>query len=149
MNRPGAGLLALTLAACASAPPPSWRECHCDSIEERARNLAGSGMIDCGFVNLIEDRSRETLRAGMRCARHAFESSTAFRYGSIRIPVDSYATEVLVRAADGSLWLLTYDIMVDGDTPQSWVQRCERLRFKAHNSGFVVDGCKNVEESTQ
>ena len=105
-------------------------------------------MTDCGFVNLIEDDSKKRLRAGMHCARDAFAAGNAFRYGSVRIPMDSYATEVLVRSADGALWLLVHDVMIDGETPQFWVQRCERMRFKPDNSGFEIDGCKAAPEMT-
>ena len=104
-------------------------------------------MIDCGFVSLVADQPREELRTGMRCARQAFGTSAAFRFGSVRIPMDSYATEVLVRRADGSLWLLVHDVMIDGDAPQFWTQRCGHVRFKPDNSGFVIDGCKTEGES--
>lgn len=91
--------------------------CHCDWLERQARELAGPGM------------------------------SAAFRYGSVRIPMDSYATEVLVRSADGSLWLLVHDVMIDGEAPQFWVQRCGKLRFKADYSGYLIEGCKVEEEA--
>ena len=84
----------------------------------------------------------------MRCARDAFATGHAFRYGSVRIPVDSYATEVLVRSKDGALWLLVHDVMIDGEAPQFWVQRCERLRFKPDHSGFEIGGCEAAPEMT-
>jgi hypothetical protein len=150
MFRPAAPLLAMALVACASAPPSpqSWEGCGCSWLEQQARELAGPGMIDCGFVNVIAGRSRAELRAGMRCARRAFGRSAAFRFGSVRIPIDSYATEVLVRRADGSLWLLVHDVMIDGEAPQFWVQRCEKVRFKADYSGFMAEGCR-LEEAAK
>lgn len=102
--------------------------------------------MDCGFVNLIEDDSRKALREGMRCAREAFRKSLPFRYGSLRIPQDSYAREILIRSSDGTLWLVTHDVMIDGDAPQLWKQRCTDLHFKPRNSGFVVSGCETDEE---
>jgi hypothetical protein len=142
-------MLVLTLAACASVPPSpqTWEVCRCDWLEQQARELAGPGMIDCGFVNLIGGRSGDEVRAGMRCARMAVKTSAAFRYGSVRIPMDSYATEVLVRSADGSLWLLVHDVMIDGEAPQFWAQRCGKLRFKADYSGYLIEGCKVEEEA--
>jgi hypothetical protein len=142
-------MFVMTLAACASAPPSpqSWETCRCGWLEQRARELAGPRMIDCGFVNLVGDRSGEELRKGMRCARQAFKTSAAFRYGSVRIPMDSYATEVLVRGEDGSLWLLVHDVMIDGEAPQFWVQRCGKLRFKADYSGYLIEGCKVEEDA--
>jgi hypothetical protein len=144
--RISARIVFMSLVACASTPTfpaPSWDGCHCTQLDEISRKLAGPAMTDCGFFDLTEDSSHQRLHAGMRCARRAFGGTGAFRYGSVRIPIDSYATEVLVRALDGSLWLLTRDVMLDGDAPQLWVQRCDRLRFKPRNAGFVIEGCKS------
>jgi hypothetical protein len=142
-------LLVITVSACATLPPApqSWESCHCDWLAQQASELAGPDMIDCGFVNLVGVRPRAEIRGGISCAREAFRNSAPFRYGSVRIPLDSYATEVLVRHADGSLWLLVHDVMLDGAAPQYWVHRCEKLRFKPGNTGFVIESCKTEKES--
>jgi len=155
MYRHGVALFAVTLAACASAPtspssaPESWKDCHCDWLEQETRAIAGPQMKECGFVDLVEDASPRRIRAGMRCARQAFEGATPFRYGSISIPIDSYAREILIRSGDGTLWLVTHDVMIDGEAPQLWRQRCKELRFKTGDAGYVISGCENTEASAQ
>ena len=104
-------------------------------------------MVDCGFVNLIEEPNRKKLRAGMNCARNAFESGKSFRYGSVRIPIDSYAHEVLIRSADGTLWFLVHDRMLGDDDAQYWEQKCRKLTFKPRNAGFEID-CTTDKESS-
>ena len=147
-------LLAFILTACATAAVApvdrqSWDACRCGWLEEETRALAGPDFVDCGFVNLLEDSSDERLHDGMRCARQAFKQSRAFRYGSLRIPMDSYAREILIRSGDGKLWLVTHDMMLDGDAQQLWKQRCSRLRFKSGNSGYVISGCETDKELAQ
>jgi hypothetical protein len=146
--RAAAGILlcaAGALSSASSSPAASWAECHCDWLEKEARALAGVDAVDCGFVNLLEDSSRARLHAGMRCARRAFKDGKPFLYASFRIPIDSYAHEVLIHSAEGTLWLLTVDRMIDEETAQFWKQKCQKLRFKMHNAGFVIEGCETGE----
>jgi hypothetical protein len=146
--------LAITLATACTAvgsvtPAQTWSDCQCEWLKLQAQQIASPGMVDCGFVNLLEDSSRRSLRAGMSCARQAFESNLPFRYGSLRIPHDSYATEILLRTADGTLWLLTTDQMLGEQEYQYWKQKCTQLVFKPRNAGFVISGCDTGNEVAQ
>jgi hypothetical protein len=141
-----AGLLVASCLSvgCATAPPrpDSWASAKAPNLVELVNKLAGPEAIDCGFINQLgEEESHAGWRAAMRCASAALEHGEPFKFGTYRIPMDSYTHEIVVRGADGQLWFLVLDVMLDGDAPQFWQERCTSVTPDAASFTFLASGC--------
>jgi|GEM_PF-6201599 len=97
----------------------------------------GAGAKNCGFFNLVLDEDRAKAESGgIKCARQAYDGGTPFKFGTVRLPTDSYDYEVLVRSSTGDNWLIVYDIMVDGTDPQTWFKKFESIKFRGRSLGY-------------
>lgn len=94
LRRVAIGWTAALVAACG---------CPCDPGAE-ARELAGSGAIDCGFVPLGDDPT-----SALACAEGAIGGGGAFYVGFQRMGTDSDVRTYLAGSADGTIWILGYD----------------------------------------
>ncbi|WP_157069968.1 hypothetical protein [Sandaracinus amylolyticus] len=100
-------LLAIVLAGCG---------CPCDATDI-ARDLAGDGATDCGFVRLGDDPAPV-----LACAEQAIAEERAFSAGFARFGIDSEVRTYVTRREDGSARALSYD----GD-PSGGDGACPRL----------------------
>jgi hypothetical protein len=94
--------------------------------------LAGPGAIDCGWLEFHRRSDRQRMIA---CARKAMASSRAYRFGSGVFGVDAGFCEAVVRASDGQIWSLRYDVdfSFPRDDPRShptlFVARCDAVEL--------------------
>ena len=145
------GLLStsLLILGCAAEPPrldyPPWDEVGYVGFRDYVDRKAGPAALNCGFFETMNRRRQRSYEVpGFSCVGHAVRNGIPFKYGTVRIPEDSYAFEVLVRDANGHYWDITYDVMLDGDAPQQWVKRCEVVKLDRRFSTYEVNGCESV-----
>ena len=145
------GLLSICLLAlgCAAEPPkldyPPWGEVGYQGFAEYVDRKAGRDALNCGFFETFDRRRQRTYKVpGFACVDHAIRNGLPFKYGTVRLPIDSYAFEVLVRDSSGAYWDITYDVMIDGDAPQQWVKQCKFVELDHRFSTYEVGSCKSV-----
>jgi hypothetical protein len=142
-------LLALPLICAAEEKPQAssgWKQVAYPGFVESIDALAGTSAVDCGWLNLMKTRPRgKTESAANACVQEALKSTTSFKFGVLRILADSQAYEVAVRTADGKLWLISYEVMLDGDAPQQSNQVCRGITLDEHT--FIIDGLECTEHS--
>jgi len=103
--------------------------------------------VDCGFFDLIGGKPALAVRRQVHaCVGRAITAGVPFKYGTRRLPLDSFATEVIARTADGKLWMIVFDIMIDGDAAQQWNQTCQTVAVDPRTLIVDAQGC--VENST-
>lgn len=99
----------------------------------KINRLAGSNSINCGIRNHVEAsdpvNTHMTPTDSRACVKAAIQSKTPFRYGSIRIPIDSYLFEAAVLTKSGEYWLINYDSMVDDSGSLHDIARCKSINF--------------------
>jgi hypothetical protein len=143
--------LPILLCSCATADmQPAGREWSASGYEGFAESidvLVGPAVVDCGFFDLIGDKPAPAVRRqAFTCVDGAIKSGKAFKYGTQRLPMDSYATEVIARTPDGKLRMIIFDVMIDGEAPQQWNRICEKVSVDPRTLIIEGEGC--VEYST-
>jgi hypothetical protein len=94
--------------------------------------LAGPDAIDCEW---LQSPGRGERKRMMACARKAMASSRPYRFGSGIFGVDAGFCEAVVRAPDGQIWSLRYDVdfSFPKDDPRShptlFVGRCDAVEL--------------------
>jgi len=141
----------MLLCSCATATPPpgahAWNPTGYEGFVESIDALVGPTVVDCGFFDLLERKpASKVRRKAHACVEQAITAGQTFKYGTLRLPIDSFATEVIARTADGKLWMIAYDIMIDGEAPQQWNQICQKVVVDPRTMIINAQGC--VEEST-
>jgi len=141
----------LLLCACATAgTEPSgnaWSLSGYEGFVESIDAFVGPSAVDCGFFNLIEGKPAPAVRRRAHaCVKSAIASGLAFKYGTKRLPIDSYATEIVVRAADGKFWMIVFDVMIDGEAAQQWNRICQAVAVDPKT--MIIDARECVENST-
>lgn len=138
----------LAQAGAVAAEPDAWLNVGYKGFGESIAALAGSGAVDCGFVNLLgESRPKRAQRKrAIACVRDASSRGVPFKFGTLRVPIDSYVHEVYVRTAAGERWKIVYDIMIDGDAPQQWNATCKDISVDPKT--LYLNGTECVEKST-
>jgi hypothetical protein len=132
MSRAGILLVALLWACTSFADRPGhgpWEPVAYVGFVESIDRLAGEGAIDCGMHDFVEKQlTWSEKRAAYGCVQHALRTGVPFKYGSQRVPIDSIATEVVVRTPDSALWLITHDRMLGEEAQQQWNQTCRTVQ---------------------
>jgi hypothetical protein len=144
-----ATLLTGALAGCAASAPHleshPWKPTAYQGFSESIDRLVGPDAIDCGMYDLLDRKvGGDTRRNGYRCVQIALQKRVPFKYGTHRLPIDSYATEVLARTPDGTLWFIAHDRMIDdetGETQQQWNQVCHSAEVNRKMVIIPGDGC--------
>jgi hypothetical protein len=141
----------MLLCSCATAETPpvahAWPLSGYEGFVESIDAFVGPAVVDCGFFNLLEGKPTSNARhRALTCVERAIKSGQTFKYGTERLPIDSFATEVIARTADGKLWMVVFDVMVDGDAPQQWNQVCQSVAVDPRTMIIDAQGC--VENST-
>lgn len=108
--------IAVTLASLLALAPALSACCICDP-EGHARDRAGEGAIDCGFVPFDADPE-----AALVCAEDAIASGASFFVGIARHGTDSDVRTYVSGRGDGTFEMFGYD----GD-PSGGSGQCARL----------------------
>ena len=110
-------------------------------------SLVGPNAVDCGLYNLTGGAPPYRIRlAAHDCVDSAVRAGQTFKYGTLRIPIDSDATEVIARTADGKLRLIVRDVMIGEGFAQQWNQICQEVGVDPHT--MIVEAERCVEESS-
>jgi hypothetical protein len=150
MFRCSAAIL-LLVAGCAAnesqygAGP--WAPIAYEGFAEDVNAIAGEDAIDCGFHNLLEQgpwKAEAARKSTLRCVQTAIERGEPFKYGTLRIPIDSLAFEVLARPRGGDYWLRTYDVMVDHTGTAQWTKQCKSVRLDMRHGWYEGLDCKEL-----
>ena len=141
--------IVLILFGCASEPPktsyPEWGEVGYNGFTDYVDRKAGPSAINCGFFETFDRRAPRPYKVpGFDCVQYAIKNQLPFKFGTVRIPIDSYAYEVLVRDESGNFWEIVYDVMLDGDAPQQWVRRCKSVDLAPRYSAYEGKDCEKV-----
>src|SRR5262249_23327730 len=124
-------LSAIGAAAPATAQP--WKPVGYQGFAESIDALVGPGAIDCGFLDLLHEKQGAIAkREAYQCVRSALQGRRPFKFGTLRIPADSYGYEILARTPQGELWRVTFDRMLtDDESGQQWNQVCKSASIDA------------------
>ena len=147
-------LLATTLfTACTSQPVKQvdtspWEAFGYKGMAEKINRLAGTNSINCGIRNHLEANDpvnkQMTPIDSRACVEAAIQSKTPFRYGSIRIPIDSFLFEALVLTNTGEYWLINYDSIIDGSGSLHDIDKCESINFDYTTMSYSGLQCKSI-----
>ena len=144
-----APMSSLLLCACATGAQSAgdaWASQGYSGFAGSVDSLVGPDAVDCGFFDLMKDLpSRKIRRQAEQCVNNAVRDGRNFKFGTLRLPMDSYATEVIARTADGKLWSIVFDVMIDGDAPQQWNRICQEVGIDRATMIITTEGC--VEHS--
>jgi hypothetical protein len=120
-------LLVLAGWAAAGAPGGLGWECGGNQgLANAIEKLAGPNAVDCGFHEMIGKTSFRARRLAHECVGRALQDHRPFKFATSRIPLDSFVTEVLVRSAEGKLWIIVIDEMI-GEQPTQWTAVCKHV----------------------
>jgi hypothetical protein len=141
----------MLMSSCATAGTQSieqaWASSGYRGFVESIDAFVGPGLVNCGFFNLIEGKPASAARRQAHtCVKRAIAAGQTFKYGTTRLPIDSYATEVIARTADGRLWMIVFDVMIDGEAPQQWNRVCQSVAVDPRT--MIIDARNCVENST-
>ena len=115
------------IATWASGSEPvaqGWQCVGNQDLTEAIEALVGPDAVDCGFYQMGRKLDSAVQRRAYECVRRAVRARKPFKFGTVRIPVDSAVTEILARSADGKLWFVVYDFMFDEGATQ-WNATCD------------------------
>ena len=144
---------AVTLVACATpamkeADTSVWEAFGYEGMADEINRLAGASSVNCGIRNYLE--SGDPVNAHMSpvesraCIKQSIHTKTPFRYGSIRIPIDSFLFDALVLSEAGEFWTIRYDVMVDGTHNANFIERCKSVRVDYSRLAYEGIDCKTV-----
>jgi hypothetical protein len=139
-------ILCLLLGGCAStAPSFAWPQ----TFDTEIARVAGDEVVDCGFLNVNRGGSPAAHRRAARdCMARARQQNKAFKYGTVRVPIDSTASEVLVQTRQGT-YLFIQDEMVLQNSVQRWSRRCERAEVDSRTGIISATGCSELPRVSQ
>lgn len=142
------------LSACYHSTKPAntlpWENFGYMGMANKINNLAGAASINCGIRNYLSKddpvNTQISPSDSKYCIKNAIETNTPFRYGSIRIPVDSFLFQALVLSSKGEFWLIQYDSMVDGSSSLHDIQRCKSVNIDYAKITYSGNECLVVSE---
>lgn len=147
---------ALLLLSCAtsqqSTPDGSaWASFAYEGFGAKVERLAGVDAIDCGVINQVNKadpvNKGNSIKKARACVDKSVVSGRPFKYGTVRIPLDSYLFETLVYTPTKKYWIVHYDVMLDGTNNMHVIKRCKRIDLARSDS--IFEGADCVEVSTQ
>jgi hypothetical protein len=136
-----AWLVLILSGVCVAEPEVirHWEPVGYQGFAESIDALAGPNAIDCGFLNLLDEKLGDAAKEkAYQCVQMALMSKRPFKFGTLRIPTDSYGYEVLARTPQGELWRVTYDRMLtDDESGRQWSEVCKSVSI---DRALVVRG---------
>lgn len=146
-------IMLMALTACTNtsvkeADKTAWQAFGYQGMAEKINQLAGPNSFNCGIHNYLEPNdpvnkhmSPDDSRA---CIKQSIQSKTPLRYGSVRIPIDSFLFDALVLSEEGEFWLIRYDIMVDGTDNRHFIDRCKSVAIDYYHMSYEGVNCQPV-----
>lgn len=122
-----------------------WPQISYTGFKESIDKLAGEGAIDCGFHDLMSREGKRSYKLGVKCVKEAVMRGHSFKFGTVRLPIDSIAHEILVLSPKSEYWLVVNDRMFDDDSPQQWTQKCKEIKFNSYVLFYGGVGCTEVK----
>ncbi len=153
------GFLLLSLAmlsACAlhatKAPNTTlWDDFGYEGMAEKINRLAGKDSNNCGIRNYLEEsdpvNKQITPSESRACIKKSMKAKQPFRYGSIKIPSDSYLFEAVLLSETGEYWIIKYDYMIDGSSNHHFIDRCKTIDVDYQALSFKGEECQEVTAS--
>lgn len=142
MNNVVLVLLIPLLQSCANSlivfEKGSWDE---TGVSKQVFQKAGENAIDCGFHNLLSKEGKKSIKVGFECVRRAISQNKSFMFGTYRIPLDSYAMEILIKPPSDNYWTIVYDRMLDEDESQLWLHACKSVKLYRHQLSYEGKQC--------
>lgn len=144
---------ALLLLSCATSQQTTpdgsaWTSFAYEGFGAKVERLAGTDAIDCGVINRVNKNDPVNKGNSVRKARACVEESVAngvpFKYGTVRIPLDSYLFEALVYTPSKEYWIVHYDVMLDGIDNMHVIKRCKQIDLARSDSIFEGVDCVDV-----
>lgn len=125
----------------------AWPKIAFAGFNEKIDQLAGGGTENCGFYDLTKAKQQDQYHAALTvCVKSAVSRQQPFKLASVRIPVDSYAYEILVFTKEYEYWLITYDVMLDQSDANLWARVCKKVSIDS--TGYEGNDCvdENITE---
>ncbi len=150
MNRLYSLIVIVAVTACANSviyEKSAWPQYAYPGFSEKINALSSDDALDCGFYNFINgkgDTEKKLKKAFSSCVKPAVQSGAPFKVGSVQVPVDSTAYEVLLYTPDKQFWLITYDVMLDGSDAAHWIKRCESVTIDAKSLDYTGQACVDI-----
>lgn len=145
--------LVVALTACSLHKSESqklaWPQIGFAGLNEKIDQLAGDEAKNCGFYDLTNTKQQDQYQDAVAvCVKNAVSRQQPFKLASVRIPVDSYAYEILVFTKEQEYWLITYDVMLDQSDANLWARVCKKISIDSANFGYEGNGCvdENIAE---
>jgi hypothetical protein len=140
VNRMLIALIASAGAGCVGGPSQSgWPR----TFDADITRVAGEGVVDCGFFRLDGAGPASERRAARACMAEARNQGRPFKYGTLRVPMDSFAWEVFVHTPGGD-FLFVQDEMVLQDFVQRWLQQCAKVEVHRCTGIIVAEQCADL-----
>lgn len=141
--------IAVTICGCASNTIENidfkeWYPIGYEGFLESINLSSGSNVENCGFHDLMTEEGKKSVEYGYKCARQNANAGKPFKFGTVRLPIDSFAFEILIGTADSEYWLVVYDVMIDGDAPQQWAKKCNSIKFSRKNQDYEGKRCGEI-----
>lgn len=148
--------VALLLLSCATSQQTTpdgnvWASFAYEGFGAKVERLAGGDAIDCGVINRVNKNDPinkgNSIKRARACVDKSVASGVPFKYGTVRIPLDSYLFEALVYTPTNEYWIVHYDVMLDGTDNMHVIKRCKRIDLARSDSIFEGVDCVNVSIS--
>lgn len=144
-------LLSCTTAQRNASDENAWASFAYEGFGAKVGRLAGVDAIDCGVINQVNKadpvNKGNSIKKARACVEKGIANRVPFKYGTVRIPLDSYLFEALVYTPTKEYWIVHYDVMLDGTDNMHVVKRCKRIDLARSDS--IFEGIDCVEVSTQ
>ena len=141
------------LSACSSQSTKrfhtsAWEDFGYEGMAGKINRLAGTTSANCGIRNHLASNDpvnkQMSVAQSRSCIKTAIKQQTPFRYGSIRIPIDSFLFSALVLSQTGEFWLIDFDSMIDGSGSLHNIKKCSSVQIDYLYITFNGTDCQPV-----
>lgn len=143
--------ITITLAACATSVTQdrsAWTSFAYEGFGNKIERLAGAEANHCGVINQVSKsdpiNKGASVKQGRACVIKSITEDKPFKFGTVRIPIDSYLFEALVYTPEKEYWIVHYDVMLDGTDNMHIIKRCKGIDLKRSESTFEGIDCVDV-----
>ena len=120
----------------------AWGPIGYEGFIEKINISSGEDATNCGFHNLLTKPGKRSSKKGIQCVKNALEKEISFKHGTVRVPEDSFAYEILIGKPDGSVNEVVVDIMFDESETQQWVKHCSSASIDPDFEYYTLSECR-------